>query len=100
MARGCRTNEHILVSAGDAACQHERSEGHGKLSGEYSHETFVSFAVDRWRRDANLKTARAHARKAFRRGARTYAKMQDEVRALRGAPRLIGQATGTKKSSA
>ena len=57
---GCRTNDDILVSAGDTTRQHERRDRHGKLSGQYSHQPFVSFAVDRCCRHSQLQSSRTH----------------------------------------
>jgi hypothetical protein len=93
VSHGAGANEHILVSAGDTARQHERRDGHSKLSGKYSHQSFVSFAVYRRCRDANLKTTRANA---FRRGAWTNTQMKQKIGALCGAPGLGRQGTGTK----
>ena len=95
-SRGAGAHEHILVSAGDTACQHERRDGHRELSGQYAHQSFVSFAVDRRCGDANQKTTRANACEAFRRGARTNTQMKSEIRALCGAPGRGAQGTGTK----
>jgi hypothetical protein len=75
-SRRASANANILVSAGDAACQYERRNGHCKLSGKYPHQSFVSFAVDRCRGNAHLKSTGAHACEAFRRRARTYAQME------------------------
>ena len=91
VSRGCCTNEHILVPAGQAAREHQRCDGHCKLPGEYSHESFVSFAVDRRGRDAHLQAPRAHAGDAFGRSTRAHTQVKNEVSAPCRAPRWLAR---------
>ena len=91
VSRRCCTNEHILVPAGQSARENERCDGHSELPGEYSHESFVSFAVHWRRRDAHLQATRAHAGDAFGRSARTHTQVKNEVSAPCGAPRWLAR---------
>ena len=65
-----------------------------ELARENSHQSFIRRAIDGRSGHAHEKAPVAHASEAFRRGARTHAQAQNQVRALHGAPRAArGQGT-------